>query len=82
MMILTSSFAYLQKKEAQNTDYAIVTSTSTMVKTAPSKEVAKDYFLLHRGTKVYIIDKVSLWDKIKIADGREGWILAKDIEKI
>ena len=39
-------------------------------------------FVLHEGTKVYVLDQVGSWYNIELADGRQGWIRASDIEAI
>ena len=52
---------------------AIITESTTTVKSAPS-ESGTDIFVLHSGTKVTILDKEGDWDRIKIADGRDGWL--------
>ncbi|MEB3005130.1 SH3 domain-containing protein [Capnocytophaga sp. G2] len=35
---------------------------------------SKEAFLLHEGAKVEILDEVGDWYKLKIADGRTGWV--------
>lgn len=43
---------------------------------------AETSFVLHEGTKVKILDTKDNWFKVKISDGREAWIPAKDVEVI
>lgn len=43
---------------------------------------AETSFVLHEGTKVFILDTKDNWYKIKISDGRQAWIPAKDVETI
>jgi SH3-like domain-containing protein len=31
-------------------------------------------FLLHEGTKVEVLDELQDWQKIRIANGAEGWV--------
>ena len=52
------------------------------VKSSPSSESSKDLFILHEGTKVTIIDQVGNWNNISLADGRQGWLPAMDMEII
>jgi SH3-like domain-containing protein len=52
------------------------------VKSSPSADSAKDLFILHEGTRVRILDNVSGYSQIEIADGRQGWIASGDIEVI
>jgi len=34
---------------------------------------------LHEGTKIIVLDMVDNWKKIKLVDGKIGWIIASDI---
>ena len=63
-------------------DEAIVMKPVAAVKSSPSSESSKDLFILHEGTKVTIIDQVGNWNNISLADGRQGWLLAMDMEII
>ena len=52
------------------------------VKSTPSKN-GTDLFILHEGTKVNITDGTMRdWKKIRVADGKEGWIETREIEVI
>ena len=81
-MCFAFGFSVSQKKASMNADMAIVTRPVVSVKSSPSAEASKDLFILHEGTKVRIIDEVGSWNNIELADGRQGWILAEDIEVI
>ena len=76
------SFSLWQKSEYMKTDSAIVMRPVSSVKSSPSYESAKDLFVLHEGTKVWVIDSVGSWNNIELADGRQGWIPSSDIENI
>ena len=52
------------------------------VKSSPSSESSQNLFVLHEGTKVYVLDQVGSWYNIELADGRQGWIRGADIEAI
>ena len=86
VMILLAAFSLTfsiwQKKDYMRADDAIVMRPVTSVKSSPSSEASKDLFILHEGTKVKIIDEVGSWNNIELADGRQGWIPAGDIETI
>ena len=82
LAIASLSFAFWQKNDYMSADYAIVTRPVTSVKSSPSAEASKDLFILHEGTKVKIIDAVGSWSNIELADGRQGWLLSKDMELI
>lgn len=52
---------------------AIIFSEKAVVKNAPTFN-SEDVFLLHEGTKVAVIDAVDDWYKIKLVDGKIGWV--------
>ena len=79
---VTWDFAGWQDRDLKSQDYAIVMKPVSSVGSSPSADSAKDLFILHEGTKVRILDNVSGYSQIEIADGRQGWIQTKDIEVI
>jgi SH3-like domain-containing protein len=58
---------------------AIIFSEKSEVKNAPTMNSDKN-FTLHEGTKVLVLDSVDNWKKIRIADGKIGWIIADNIK--
>ena len=75
-------FSRSQKAAAERRDAAIVMRPVTSVTSSPSSESAKSLFILHEGTKVKVLDEVSDYSDIELADGRRGWIPSGDIERI
>ena len=82
LAVASLSFSLWQKNDYMSADDAIVMRPVTSVKSSPSSEASTDLFILHEGTKVHILDRVGNWNNIELADGRQGWILSKDIEII
>ena len=80
--LLCWDMAQWQRTEARRQDLAIVMRPVTSVKSSPSENGAKDLFILHEGTRVRILDNVSGFSQIEIADGRQGWIPSGEIEVI
>ena len=76
------SFSLWQKNEYEKADGAVVMIPVASVKSSPSSESSQNLFVLHEGTKVYVLDQVGSWYNIELADGRQGWIRASDIEAI
>jgi len=76
---LTVSHQTANEQTAQDT--GIVFSASLTVKSSP-EESSTDLFVLHEGTKVWILDSINGWYKIKIANGSVGWIPMDEIEVI
>lgn len=81
-MCFALGFSVSQKKEYMNADKAIVMRPVVSVKSSPSAEASKDLFILHEGTKVTVLDQVGAWNNISLADGRQGWLPASDMERI
>jgi tetratricopeptide (TPR) repeat protein len=67
--------------ETLSTDDAVVTSSLAAVKNSPDVR-STDAFVLHSGVKVTITDRVNDWLKIRLADGKVGWIEEKAVEVI
>ena len=76
--LLSLVFAFRQSNEK---DAAIVMSPSLTVKSAP-RNSGKDLFVLHEGSKIWVLNELEGWKEIRISDGRKGWIPAGQIEKI
>ncbi len=60
---------------------AIIFTPTITVKSSPTMN-AVDLFVVHEGTKIYILDEVQDWVKIRIQDGSIGWLPAGSIQKI
>ena len=58
---------------------AIVFDKEVVVKSEPN-DTSAETFRLHEGTKVLILDELGEWKKIKIADGKTGWLDNKSIK--
>ena len=71
----------VQSYRESNFEYAIVMSDVANIKAAPDSN-GNDVFVLHKGLKVQVLDHVDLWRKIRLADGKVGWIPEQDCEVI
>jgi tetratricopeptide (TPR) repeat protein len=60
---------------------AIVFDPTITVKSSPN-QLGKDLFVIHEGTKVYIIEEINDWCNIGIANGSDGWLPASSIKRI
>ena len=79
---LSNLFAYQQRQLLTERRGAIVVAPTVVVKKTPSAG-STDEFVIHEGTRVDITDKtIAGWRAVRIADGREGWVLEKQIEEI
>ena len=71
-----------QKNDYESYDKAVVIKTVTAVKSSPSSENSTDLFILHEGTTVKVLENMGAWTNISLADGRQGWMKASDLEQI
>ncbi|MDL2238657.1 tetratricopeptide repeat protein [Bacteroidales bacterium OttesenSCG-928-K22] len=69
------------KKQITNENYAIVFTPTVTAKGSPIDN-GVDIFVVHKGTKVNINDRVGEWIEIVLANGQTGWIRAVDVKVI
>jgi len=85
IFLLFSAFVFfltVQKHSSfKKHNEAIIFTPSITVKSSPSKN-SVDLFVIHEGTKVYILDQVGAWKKIKIQNGSIGWIEGENFQII
>ena len=79
LAIVTIAFAYQNYNYVSTHIDAIIFAQQTDVKSAPTKS-SEINFELHEGTKVEVLESLDNWKKIKIADGRIGWLIADDLK--
>jgi len=72
---------YQQLKWERADRAAIVFSPSVSVKSAPDAQ-STDLFVIHEGVKVELTDEVGDWKKVRLADGKIGWLPVEDIQLI
>ncbi len=71
----------IQSHREANTEFAIVLTDVANIKSAPDNK-GNDQFVIHRGLKVQVLDAVNNWKKIRLVDGKVGWIPLHQIEII
>ena len=81
LLIVSVAAAIFEKNQYNNDQPAIVFSEVVSVKSEP-KNGATDAFVIHEGTKVYVIESLDNWDKIQLTDGNEGWIENSAIKRL
>jgi len=60
---------------------AIVFAQETIVKSDPNLK-SDEVFRLHEGTKVQVLEDYDNWQKIKLIDGKTGWVISEDIKRV
>lgn len=70
---ITGIAGYQRYLGETSTSMAIVLQSTAYVKSSPDQQ-STDLFVLHEGVKAEILDVVGEWKKIRLADGKVGWI--------
>lgn len=75
LLVFVFSFIFSMEKrnEAKEKNHAIIMTPAVTVKSSPN-DGSVDLFVLHEGTKVTLLDETDGWNKVKIANGSEGWL--------
>ncbi|PWI30571.1 ion channel protein [Flavobacteriaceae bacterium LYZ1037] len=81
LTFITLAFAFHKYNLDKKDQPAIVFVQESQIKSEPNLR-STEAFILHEGTKVQIIDTVNNWKKIKLSDGKTGWILNQDIKAL
>lgn len=81
LLIISITITYSQYSQSKNTVEAIIFTEEISIKNEPISD-SDDVFSLHEGTKVFILDSVDNWKKIKLADGKIGWAQSKNLKEL
>ena len=76
LIVLVLFFGYLgyaQRHAEYGAGQAILTVSNTNIKSAPDA-TSTDLYMIHEGVKLDILDKVGHWSKVRLADGKVGWV--------
>ena len=81
ILIVSVSVTFVKSSNEDNTFYGILFNEKLEVWAEPNTR-AEVLFLLHEGTKVQMLDKLQEWQKIRIANGSEGWVKDGEIRDL
>ena len=81
IFLLVVSLLIVKINREENLISGVVIEQSVTVKTSPDLK-STDAFVIHEGLKVNLEDKIDNWVKIRLADGKVGWIENTSVEKI
>ena len=80
-LILTIIFLIVNLNRELNVKYGVIVEQVVVTKFSPDQN-SKDAFIVHEGIKVIAEDKVNNWVKIKLIDGKVGWLNEKNLRII
>jgi tetratricopeptide (TPR) repeat protein len=81
IFLLTAVLLVINLNRDLNVKDAIITEPAVTVKLAPDKD-SNDAFVVHEGLKIRVMDKVDNWLKIRLNDGKIGWMPENDLKII
>ncbi len=81
LSLLTAVLAFKGYSDFNNDQPAIVFESQINVKSEPN-ERGQTVFILHEGTKVNVLESLNGFQKIKIADGKQGWLPKESIKPL
>ena len=77
--IIAIVFAYIQRRDFKDLQPAIIFAEESSIKSEPNAS-SQQIFVIHAGTKVNVLDQLDEWNKIKLADGKTGWIQKNELK--
>ncbi|WP_405294826.1 tetratricopeptide repeat protein [Algibacter sp. Ld11] len=81
LLCISLAFAFQKYALDKKDKPAIVFAQETQVKSEPNLR-SEESFRLHEGTKVQVVDSVNNWRKVKLSDGKTGWLASDDIKTL
>ena len=81
LSILPFALAYSKSLVEVHSGYGIVLEKEIALRHAAEADSGK-ILDLHEGTKVKLLDKISTWHKVRLANGEEGWLPEGAFEEI
>ncbi|MEH6514106.1 MAG: SH3 domain-containing protein, partial [Maribacter arcticus] len=77
--IIAIVFAFIQRSDFKDLQPAIIFAEESSIKSEPNAS-SQQVFVIHAGTKVNVLDQLDEWNKIKLADGKTGWIQKNELK--
>ena len=77
--IIAIVFAFIQRSDFKDLQPAIIFAEESSIKSEPNVS-SQQVFVIHAGTKVNVLDQLDEWNKIKLADGKTGWIQKNELK--
>jgi hypothetical protein len=81
VLLISATIVTVKINKVHSTDDAVVMAQITTAKNSPDDR-SSDAFVLHAGVKVRITDRVNDWLKVRLADGKVGWLQETAVDTI
>ncbi|NMH88878.1 tetratricopeptide repeat protein [Flavivirga algicola] len=79
LLCISLAFAFHKYNIDKKDNPAIVFVQESKVRSDPNSK-SEESFRLHEGTKIQVLESYNDWKKIKLSDGKMGWINSEDIK--
>ncbi len=79
--IFFSIILYANVQRETSTDFGVLTTNTISAKQSPNGS-SNDLFVIHEGLKVAVHESFGEWYKIKLSDGKVGWLPKNSLEII
>ena len=73
VLIIISVLLFARIGRESSTNYGVLFSAAYSVKVSPDSK-SNDAFIVHEGIKFSLVDQVNDWVKVRLVDGKVGWI--------
>jgi len=78
---ITFMLAAQRNAAQQNSNQAIILEKQTNLKDAADAD-SPNILKLHEGTKVYLLDQIGEWHKVRLPNGEQGWLKEGSFEGV
>ncbi len=76
--VISVVFAFIQYQDFNADKPAIIFADEIGIQAEPNT-ASDEVFVLHSGTKVNVLEELNDWKKIRIANGKTGWVISKNL---
>ncbi|MFX0556224.1 SH3 domain-containing protein [Maribacter sp. CXY002] len=73
LCVVSVVFAFVAQRDYNSDNPAIIFADEIQISAEPN-ENSQEVFILHAGTKVNVLDQLNAWYRIRLTDGKTGWI--------
>ncbi len=79
LLCISLTFAFHKYNIDKKDNPAIIFAQESKVRSDPNSK-SEESFRLHEGTKIQVLESYNNWKKIKLSDGKMGWVKSEDIK--
>jgi tetratricopeptide (TPR) repeat protein len=77
--LITIAFAYIAQSDSNANRPAIIFADEIGIQAEPNT-TSSEVFVLHAGTNVKVLEELHDWNKIRLTDGKTGWVASEHLK--